>query len=254
MSLPQAGLDAGAEAAVASLIAHYPRQIDGLGQKIVIDMQACIVWTLMNEQAMPILHGDHIRRMGVFTGSADVKRKSVYRCKDGHISTLIAGGTLGGTSTKALVMWMSEHGFAPDWMLQKDWTTWVPGMFMKMTERDHFEVNDLEDRVQQFFMTMTKREIWEGTLKRRILLAPVANVADIANDEQLKAREYFVDVDHETVGRKLTMPGAFAKFSATPVGPRSRAPRIGENNREIYGGLLGLTAERLKTLSAIGAI
>src|SRR5215472_5289572 len=51
MSLPQAGLHAGAEAAVASLIAHYPRQVDGQGQKIVIDMQACIVWTLMNEQA-----------------------------------------------------------------------------------------------------------------------------------------------------------------------------------------------------------
>ena len=74
MSLPQAGLHAGGEAAVASTIAHYPRQVNGLGQKIVIDMQACIVWTLMNEQAMPILHGDHIRRTGVYTGSADARR------------------------------------------------------------------------------------------------------------------------------------------------------------------------------------
>src|SRR5215467_10318372 len=59
MSLPQAGLHAGGEAAVASMIAHYPRQVDGFGQKIVVNMQACIVWTLMNEQAMPIQHGDH---------------------------------------------------------------------------------------------------------------------------------------------------------------------------------------------------
>ena len=70
MSLPQAGLHAGAEAAVASLLAHYPRQIDGLGQRIVVNMQACIVWTLMNEQAMPILHGDHLTRSGVYVGSA----------------------------------------------------------------------------------------------------------------------------------------------------------------------------------------
>ena len=254
MSLPQAGLHAGGEAAVASMIAHYPRQVNGLGQKIVIDMQACIVWTLMNEQAMPILHGNHIRRTGVYTGSADARRKSVYKCKDGHISTLIAGGSLGGASTKALVAWMGEHGFAAEWMLKKDWTTWVPGMFMKMTDQDHFEIDDLEDRVQQFFLTMTKQEIYDGTLKRRILLAPVADVSDIARDEQLKAREYFVEVEHDTLGRKLTMPGPFAKLSVTPIGTASRAPKIGEHNREIYGGLLGLSADRIKTLHAAGAI
>jgi benzylsuccinate CoA-transferase BbsE subunit len=254
MSLPQAGLHAGGEAAVSSLIAHYPREVDGQGQKIVIDMQACIVWTLMNEQAMPILHGNHIRRTGVYTGSADARRKSVYRCKDGHISTLIAGGTLGGASTKALVDWMNEKGFAAEWMVQKDWTMWVPGMFMKMTERDHFEINDLEDRVQKFFLTMTKREIYEGTLKRRILLAPVADVADIAHDEQLKAREFFVEIDHDTLGRKLTMPGPFAKLSVTPIGPQARAPKIGEHNSEIYGTLLGLGADRLNALKASGAI
>ena len=63
MSLPQAGMHAGAEAAVSSLIAHYPREIEGLGQKVVVNMQACIVWILMNEQAMPILHGDILRRI-----------------------------------------------------------------------------------------------------------------------------------------------------------------------------------------------
>ncbi|MGO9604907.1 MAG: CaiB/BaiF CoA transferase family protein [Candidatus Binataceae bacterium] len=254
MSLPQAGLHAGGEAAVASLIAHYPRQVDGQGQKVVVDMQACIVWTLMNEQAMPILHGDYMRRSGVFTGSAGTRRKMIFRCKDGHMAALVAGGTLGGASTKALVMWMNEHGFAADWMLEKDWTAWVPGMFMKLTDRDNFEINDLEDRIQQFFLTMTKDEIYEGTLKRRILLAPVTTVADIARDRQLKAREYFVEIEDDTLGRKLTMPGAFAKLSVTPVGPYARAPRIGEHNSEIYGGLLGISADRLRSLNAKGAI
>ena len=46
------------------MIAHYPRQTDGLGQRVVVNMQACIVWTLMNEQAMPILHGNHLSRSG----------------------------------------------------------------------------------------------------------------------------------------------------------------------------------------------
>src|SRR5579871_5138651 len=81
MSLPQAGLHAGAEAAVASLLAHFPRQAEGRGQRIVINMQACIVWTLMNEQAMPILHGDYIRHTGVHYTATGTRRKLVYSCK-----------------------------------------------------------------------------------------------------------------------------------------------------------------------------
>ena len=136
MSLPQAGLHAGGEAAVAMMLAHYPRQIDGLGQRIVVNMQACIVWTLMNEQAMPFLHGNHLSRTGIFVGSADVRRKMVFECKDGHISILIAGGTTFGNSTKALIEWMREKGFGSDWMRTKDWISWIPGMFMQMTEED----------------------------------------------------------------------------------------------------------------------
>ncbi len=255
MSLPQAGLHAGAEAAVASLIAHYPRQVDGLGQRVVVNMQACIVWTLMNEQAMPILHGNHLTRTGVFVGSADARRKMVFRCKDGHISILIAGGVVVGGSTKQLVEWMDRQGFAADWMKTKDWISWVPGALMKATPEDLEQIADLEDRVERFFLTMTKREIYAEALRRRIFLAPVASAADIAEDEQLKVREFFVPVPHDdTLGRTLTFPGAFAKMSATPIDAPTRAPRIGEHNREIYGGLLGMSAARIEELRGRGAI
>ena len=176
MSLPQAGLHAGAEAAVASLIAHYPREIEGKGQHVVVDMQACVVWTLMNEQAMPILHGDYIRRTGVYYTATGTRRKLVYSCKDGYISTVLAGGSgVGATSMMGLVEWMAALGFAADWMIAKDWATWVPGILMKATEQDNQEIADLEARVQRFFDTMTKREIYAEALKRRILLAPVAD-------------------------------------------------------------------------------
>ena len=254
MSLPQAGLHAGGEAAVASLIAHYPRQVDGQGQQIVVDMQACIVWTLMNEQAMPILHGNYLKRTGVFIGSLGVERKMVYSCRDGYISAMIVGGAGGALSTKALVAWMDEKGFAAEWMKTKDWVTWTPGIFMKPTEEDRVQIADLESRVQNFFLTMSKQEIYAGALKRRILLAPVATVADIAVDEQLKARDYFVPVEHDTLGRTLTFPGPFVKLSLTPIGVPRRAPRLGEHNQEVYGELPGLSAERLTRLSAIGAI
>ena len=254
MSLPQAGLHAGAEAAVAMMLAHYPRQIDGLGQRIVVNMQACIVWTLMNEQAMPLLHGNHLARTGIFVGSAEARRKMVYECKDGHISILITGGTTLGNSTKALIEWMGEKGFGSDWMRTKDWISWVPGAFMQMTEQDRAEVDDLEATISRFLLTMTKHEIYAQGLKRRIFLAPVATAADIAADEQLKARDFWITVPHDTLGRTLTFPGPFVKMSATPIGSTTRAPRIGEHSDEIYRSLLGLAPERLTRLRAAGSI
>jgi benzylsuccinate CoA-transferase BbsE subunit len=250
MSLPQAGLHAGGEAAVASMFAHYARQTDGLGQHVVVNMQACIVWTLMNEQAMPILHGSHLGRTGVYTGSLGARRKMVYSCRDGYISAVIGAGA----STKALIGWLIEAGFASEWMKAKEWTMWTPGLFMKPTAKDIQETEELEDCIQRFFNTMTKSEIYAGALKRRLLLAPVADVADIAADEQLKARDFLVPVADDTLGRTLTLPGPFAKLSETPLEAPRRAPRLGEHTQTVLGELLGLSAQRIEQLRTSGAI
>ena len=254
MSLPQAWLHAGAEAAVASMIAHYGRVADGLGQHIVVNAQACVVWTLMNEQAMPLLHGDYLRRSGVFTGAIGGRRKTVYQCKDGHVSFLIAGGAY-FNSTNAVIAWMKEEGMAPAWLADSGGLkSLTPSGFMKASAADLKELDDAEEAVQRFFLTKTKKELWENILERRLFGAPVANAADIANDPQLKARDYFVTVDHAGLGRKFTLPGAFSKMSETPVGPQGAAPQLGEHNHEIYGGLLGLSKTEIVELRAAGAI
>jgi benzylsuccinate CoA-transferase BbsE subunit len=254
MSVPQAWLHAGAEAAVASMIAHYPRQVDGQGQHIVVNAQACVVWTLMNEQAMPLLHGDYLRRSGVFTGAIGGRRKTVYQCKDGHVSFLIAGGAY-FNSSNAAIAWMKEEGAAPAWLAMEGGLKWLtPSGFMVASAADLKELDDTEGAVQSFFLTKTKKELWENILKRRLFGAPVANAADIAGDPQLKSRDYFVTVDHAGLGRKFTMPGAFAKMSETPVGPQGVAPQLGQHNHEIYGGLLGLSKTEIVELRAAGII
>jgi benzylsuccinate CoA-transferase BbsE subunit len=254
MAQPQAGLHAGAEAAVASLIAHYPREIEGRGQHAVVNMQACIVWTLMNEQAMPLLHGDYLRRSGVFTGAIGGRRKTVFKCKDGYVSGLIAGGAY-LPSTKALIGWMKEEGAAPDWLVKegglKDLT---PAGFMSADAQALDELARAEAALEDFLSTKTKREIWQNILKRRILAAPVSTAADIAVDPQLKSREFFTEVEAPALRRKITLPGAFAKLSRTPIGPAGPPPGVGEHNQVVYGELLGLTPARLAELHAARVI
>jgi crotonobetainyl-CoA:carnitine CoA-transferase CaiB-like acyl-CoA transferase len=202
-------------------------------------MEACIVWTLMNEQAMPFLHGDFLKRTGVLVGSSGARRKMVYDCKDGHISILVAGGMVVGGSTKALVEWMHEQGFGYPWMREKDWISWVPGVFMKMTEREYQEIEELETSIQNFFNTLTKSEIYAGALKWRIFLAPVASAADVAADDQLKARDFWIDVEHDNASARYAPHGA---YRAADEDGAERWIAIAVANDDDWGAMLRVLA------------
>lgn len=254
MNLLQSYFHASAEAAVGTMTAHYPRELTGEGQHVVVNMQACIVWTLMNEQAYPILHGNSVQRNGVFVGSEGMRQRTVFPCKDGYITLLLAGGPL-AFSLRALIQWMDEKGMAPQWMVEKDWSMWGPATFMNARgEEVQKEIDAIETAVSNFLMTMTKAEIYAEALKRRILLAPVSTVADIAASEQLAARNFFVPITHEDLGTTILYPGPFAKLSVTPLRVAGRAPHIGEHNQHVYGQLLGYSREKLIQLRAVGAI
>ncbi len=254
MSLPQAGLLAGAEAAVAALLAYHARLADDLGQHVVIDMQACVVWMLMNEQAMPVFHGAHLERSGRRFNFGFISRRLLFRCADGYVSALVIGGPIGAPSMRALIQWMAAKGFANDWMLAADWAAWVPGYFVQATERDLARVAELEDAIERFFMTMNKQEIYAEAIKRRILIAPVYNVAEIAEDEQLRARDFFARVANDVLDRTLVLPGPFARFSLTPLKAPRRPPMLGEHNMQVYGDLLRLGPVEISRLRACGAI
>jgi len=254
MNLLQSYFHAGAEAAVGTMAAHYPRELTGEGQHVVVNMQACVVWTLMNEQAYPILHGNSVQRNGVFVGSAGMRQRTVFPCKDGHITLLLAGGPL-AFSLRAFIKWMDEAGMCPPWMAEKDWSMWGPATFMNAKgDEVQKEIDAIEAAVTAFLMTMSKAEIYAGALKRRILLAPVSTVADIMASEQLAARDFFVPISHEELDTTISYPGPFAKLSETPLVVTGRAPHIGEHNGEVYGALLGYGKEKLLTLRAVGAI
>jgi len=254
MNLLQSYFHAGAEAAVGTMAAHYPRELTGEGQHVVVNMQACIVWTLMNEQAYPILHGNSVQRNGVFVGSVGMRQRTVFPCKDGHITLLLAGGPL-AFSLRAFVKWMDEKGMCPKWMAEKDWSMWGPATFMNAKgDEVQKEIDAIEAAVTAFLMTMTKAEIYAGALKRRILLAPVSTVADIMASEQLAARNFFVPISHEALGTTISYPGPFAKLSETPLAVTGRASHIGEHNSEVYNELLGYSKEKLLALRAVGAI
>jgi crotonobetainyl-CoA:carnitine CoA-transferase CaiB-like acyl-CoA transferase len=83
--------------------------------------------------------------------------------------------------------------------------------------------------------------------------AKVMSAADLFRDPQLRARGFFVELEHPNAGRH-DYAGFPIHFSATPPVFRGDAPRLGEHNRAVLQQLAGMTDAQIEALAAEGAI
>jgi formyl-CoA transferase len=97
-------------------------------------------------------------------------------------------------------------------------------------------------------------ELYQGSLKKRIMLYPVQTIKEVAEDTQPEARGFWTEVEHPELGTSITYPGAFVKLAHNPLRIWRRAPLIGEHNREIYEGELDFSREELTILKQGGII
>ncbi len=255
ISVPQAWLHAGAQAAAGAMIAHYYRQATGRGQHVDVSMQQAVIWTLMNETPFPLpdFYGFDLQRAGGRRTTGRLTIRQIYRCRDGYVCLLILGGGPGTAFIRGLVALLEDAGVAPDWMREFDWETWdMATPRWHPTAQEDLEA--IEAVVAEFCRQKTKAELYEAALKYGILLAPVNTVADLFANPQLAAREFWVEVEHPELGTRVTYPGPFIKGTLNPARIYRRPPLIGEHNDEVYGGLLGLGRSDLERLRAVGAI
>jgi len=131
----------------------------------------------------------------------------------------------------------------------KDWQA------VDMSKVTQDEMERWEKAFRAFFAQKTKAELLEEAKAKHIYLMPSNTPRDLAEDEQLAARNYWVEVDHfDHLGTTVTHPGAPFMMSLTPWRIQRRAPLIGEHNVEILGAELGLSKQKLEALKASNVI
>jgi crotonobetainyl-CoA:carnitine CoA-transferase CaiB-like acyl-CoA transferase len=104
-----------------------------------------------------------------------------------------------------------------------------------------------------WLLERTKQEIMERAQAARVLATAVNTPQDVLQDPHFRARDFFVGVTHPDAGQ-VKQPGAPFRMSETPWRIRRAAPRLGQHNEDIYGGLLGLSQEELVVLREQGVI
>jgi formyl-CoA transferase len=72
-------------------------------------------------------------------------------------------------------------------------------------------------------------------------------------DPHFKAREAIIRLAHPELG-EFPMHGVFPKLSDTPGSVRSLGPELGQHNKEIYEGILGIAADKLSAMNSAGII
>lgn len=76
---------------------------------------------------------------------------------------------------------------------------------------------------------------------------------DLISEPQLQSREYWQWLDRAVVGRQPN-PSPPYRAGSAPIAIREPAPTMGQHNREVLGGILGLSEAQLAELEAAGVI
>ena len=231
------------------MMAHAQRVLTGQGQHVDVSCQEAVARTLASAPQLFAIEKTVIRRQGSYRQTGDTTfMRITWPCQDGFVNFQLSGGAGAGRSVNNMIQWMEEEGLGDPFLTAIDWTTLGYGMITKeLLER-------VVPPVERFLMSHTKAELFEGAVKRRILLFPVATARDIMQNPQLQARGYFRQEPHPEVGATITYPGPFVQASATPMNRRHRPPTLGEHNADIYLDDLGLTREELARLREAGVI
>ena len=219
----------GLHVTIGILAAINARTITGKGQRVDISLMDSVIAATENTAIKYLETGQIPQRMG--NRYAAVSPYDAFRCKDGVI--IIAAG-----NQHLYEKLCNEVLHRPNMITDPRFTD-MPG---RLKNQD-----DIQAVIENFLKDYTMQQATELILSKGIPAGPILDISQILADPHVKEREMFVEMDHPTLGR-ITVNGCAIKLMDTRPSVRTPAPALGQDNREIYQGMLGLTDEQYSAL------
>ena len=105
--------------------------------------------------------------------------------------------------------------------------------------------------INKFAEKYTKRELMAILNPLDVPCGPVMSTEDLANDEHVRGREMWVELDHPQRGKSFNV-GMPIKLSGSPA-KIERAPLLGEHTDEVLGDVLRYDEAKIESLRSAGA-
>ncbi len=94
-------------------------------------------------------------------------------------------------------------------------------------------VDDLDAFWHPWMAERTKAELMQLFGENHISFQPVHTIGEVAESEQLAARDFWAELEHPEFEDPLRLPGAPYKLSESPWSLRRRPPLLGEHSAEV---------------------
>ena len=221
---------AGLTACFALLGAMEYRQRTGEGQYIDVSQVEAMSSLLGGAILDYTLNGREAELVG--NSSTRAAPHGVYRCR-------------GNDRWCAIAVFSDEEwqGFKrasgkPPWAEDERFAT-LSGRLSNAEELDRLVEGWTRERTAEEVMAMLQGE--------GVAAGVVQDAGDLANDPQLKARGFFIEMDHPEMGKTVS-DAAPIKLSDTPAGYVRAAPLQGQDNDYVYKQLLGMSEDEIAGL------
>src|SRR6478672_6031172 len=213
-------------AALGTMMALHARQRTGRGQ--VVDSAIYEAVLALMESLLPewTLAGYQRER----TGSVlpNIAPSNVYPTSDGELVLIAANQD---SVFKRLVDTMGRPELADDVRYS---THSARGQTM----------TELDTLIAEWTVTLTADDLLARLHAGGVPAGRIFRAKDMFTDPHFAAREAIVRVMHPELG-ELPMQNVAPRLSRTPGKVRTAGPALGEHNREIWQGLLGLTPDEI---------
>lgn len=219
----QAYHSAASFAQIGVMLALLERQKTGRGQLLDVSMhEACAVNV---ELANPYWFYPrvHVHRQTCRHAQPSPTQSALFRCADGryvYFALILSEPK----AWKALVDWMDSKGMAVQLT--------DPAFSDVAYRQQHF--HEVQELVECFFLIQDSHEAYHDGQAAGLPIGVLNAPEDLFDDEHLKARGFFTDVEHEGVG-KVAYPGPIYRFSSFGEVARSAAPKLGEHTQSVLG-------------------
>lgn len=247
LPVPQAMMEAGAEAAVAVLAGLAARERDGAGQRAGVSMR---VAAMMSAFSAPYYRGTKEakpQRTSARRPVVGIRAPQFYACRDGFVQVNISTGGFGAL-TRRMTEWVATRVPLAADVVDTDWTRFPYGDDADAARR----LQSTIDALTAAFAAMTKFEIGDAAREHGFFAAPLLDMSDVARFAQYRERGLWAK---QTLpdGRAIDAPLRFAHFSDYTIEPGRPAPALSEHTHELLEEA-GLSGAEIQALFAHGVI
>ncbi|MTV23890.1 CoA transferase [Nitriliruptoraceae bacterium ZYF776] len=211
---------AAAQAHLGVLLALIERRASGAGQLVDTSMHEAL--GVGGELANPYWFYPrvNVQRQTARHAQPELTQPALFECGDGtyvYFALILSDPR----AWSLLVAWLDDAGLAAD-LTDPAYTDFA-----------HRQANfaHIQGIVETFFLLRTAREAYLEGQRRGLPVGPLNAPEEVREDEHLRARDFFVDVDVD--GHQVPLMRSPIRISAFPLATPARPPRLGQHTAEV---------------------